>query len=254
MQQRGKHAVITGVITVLAAAITSLILAGRLDALLLVWLPSMLIAASTGVWLFFVQHQFEETYWARGNEWNATEAALRGSSHYDLPPVLRWLTANIGIHHVHHASARIPFYRLHKVLKHNPVLRDVSRLGLWQSIRCAGLTLWDEANQRLIFEEFRRLDRGGRCVRQCERRCTTRSTCSSRCARPGGVTTNAAARCLRPEPRPRCCRTGRSSPTRCCRTSSAHGAWSSPAGARRVALRPSASRCSRSSTCRPTPC
>ena len=90
----------------------------------------------------------------------ATEAALRGSSHYDLPPVLRWLTANIGIHHVHHASARIPFYRLHKVLKHNPALREISRLGLWQSIRCAGLTLWDEGNQRLIsFSHYARQQR-----------------------------------------------------------------------------------------------
>jgi len=170
LQQRLPHGVMKegwrpwvsamGTNIVLAAVITTLILVGRLDALLFVWLPSMLIAASTGVWLFFVQHQFEETYWARGNEWNATEAALRGSSHYDLPPVLRWLTANIGIHHVHHASARIPFYRLHKVLKHNPALREISRLGLWQSIRCAGLTLWDEGNQRLIsFSHYARQQR-----------------------------------------------------------------------------------------------
>lgn len=144
----------------LLATLGGIIALGGLNVLLFVWLPSMMLAASIGVWLFFVQHQFEETYWARGDKWNATEAALRGSSHYDLPPVLRWLTGNIGIHHVHHASARVPFYHLNNVLKHNPVLRDISRLGLWQSVRCAGLALWDEANQRLIsFSHYARLQR-----------------------------------------------------------------------------------------------
>ena len=75
---------------------------------------------------------------------------MRGSSHYDLPPVLRWLTGNIGVHHIHHVSARIPFYKLREVLKHNPALKDVNRLGMLESIRCASLTLWDEASQRLI--------------------------------------------------------------------------------------------------------
>ena len=69
---------------------------------------------------------------------------MRGSSHYDLPPVLRWLTGNIGVHHIHHVSARIPFYKLREVLKHNPALKDVNRLGMLESIRCASLTLWDE--------------------------------------------------------------------------------------------------------------
>lgn len=144
----------------LMAILGAIVLLGGLDILLFLWLPSMMLAASIGVWLFFVQHQFEETYWARGDQWNATDAALRGSSHYDLPPVLRWLTGNIGIHHVHHASARVPFYHLNKVLKHNPVLRDISRLGLWQSVRCASLSLWDETSQRLIsFSHYARLQR-----------------------------------------------------------------------------------------------
>jgi len=127
---------------------------------LLVYLPMMVMAASAGVWLFFVQHQFEETYWARGEDWNFHEAALRGSSHYDLPPVLRWFTANIGIHHVHHLNSRIPYYRLPQVLRDEPALSAVGRLTLVASIRCAGLTLWDESSRRLIsFREMRRMRR-----------------------------------------------------------------------------------------------
>jgi acyl-lipid omega-6 desaturase (Delta-12 desaturase) len=127
---------------------------------LLVYLPMMILAASAGVWLFFVQHQFEETYWARGEDWNFHEAALRGSSHYDLPPILRWFTANIGIHHVHHLNSRIPYYRLPQVLRDEPSLRALGRLTLLASIRCAGLTLWDEPSRRLIsFRELRRMCR-----------------------------------------------------------------------------------------------
>jgi acyl-lipid omega-6 desaturase (Delta-12 desaturase) len=123
---------------------------GGWEALLLVHLPTVAIAASAGVWLFFVQHQFEETHWSRHEEWESTEAALKGSSHYDLPAPLRWLTANIGIHHVHHVASRIPFYRLPSVLKGHPHLKDMGRITMLQSIRCVGLTLWDEANRRLV--------------------------------------------------------------------------------------------------------
>ena len=127
---------------------------------LLFYLPVMVLAASAGVWLFFVQHQFEQTYWARGEDWNFHEAALRGSSHYDLPPILRWFTANIGIHHIHHLSSRIPYYRLAQVLRDEPQMRAVSRLTLLDSIRCVGLSLWDESSRRLIsFRELRRMER-----------------------------------------------------------------------------------------------
>jgi omega-6 fatty acid desaturase (delta-12 desaturase) len=102
------------------------------------------------VWLFYVQHQFEETLWAKGDSWDRHDAALHGSSHYDLPPVLRWFTANIGVHHVHHLCSRIPFYRLGQVLRDHPELRDVSRLTLLESFRCVRLVLWDEAEKRLI--------------------------------------------------------------------------------------------------------
>jgi len=127
---------------------------------LLIYLPIILISSSIGVWLFFVQHQFETTYWARGKDWDFQEAALKGSSHYALPPILRWFTANIGVHHVHHLNSRIPYYRLQQVLRDEPELRGMSRLTLLESVRCAGLTLWDEASQRLIsFRELRRMGR-----------------------------------------------------------------------------------------------
>jgi omega-6 fatty acid desaturase (delta-12 desaturase) len=78
------------------------------------------------------------------------DSALRGSSYYDLPGFLRWLTANIGIHHVHHLSSRIPYYRLPRVLHDHPELRNVGRLTLLQSFRCVRLTLWDETQRRLV--------------------------------------------------------------------------------------------------------
>lgn len=120
---------------------------------------TMLLAATIGVWLFYVQHQFEGAAWSRNGEWNRDEAALAGSSHYDLPPLLRWFTANIGIHHVHHLSSRIPFYRLPKVLNDFPELRPMSRVGLLESFRCARLALWDEGRGRLVsFREARAAD------------------------------------------------------------------------------------------------
>lgn len=124
---------------------------------LMIHLPIALIGAAVGVWLFYVQHQFEHTLWQPGAEWSHPEAALHGSSHYDLPAVLRWFTANIGVHHVHHLCSRIPFYRLSEVLRRHPELASVSRLTLMQSFGCVRLVLWDEARQRLVsFRDARR--------------------------------------------------------------------------------------------------
>ena len=134
-------------IAVIVAALIWLI---GVKAFLLVHLPIMLLAASAGVWLFYVQHQFEQTTWADDSRWNLHEAALHGSSHYELPPVLRWFTANIGVHHIHHLCSRIPCYRLPQVLRDHPELRDVGRLTLWQSFRCVRLVLWDERQDRLV--------------------------------------------------------------------------------------------------------
>ncbi|WP_119390298.1 fatty acid desaturase [Taklimakanibacter lacteus] len=117
---------------------------------LLVHLPITLIAASIGVWLFYVQHQFEETFWDHDADWSFHDAALHGSSHYDLPVVLRWFTANIGVHHVHHLSSRIPYYRLPEVLRDRPELKDVGRLTLLESLRSVRLVLWDRKKRRLV--------------------------------------------------------------------------------------------------------
>jgi omega-6 fatty acid desaturase (delta-12 desaturase) len=127
-----------------------------LKAFLLVHLPIIVLAAAAGVWLFYVQHQFEETLWAQEPSWNRQEAALHGSSHYDLPGVLRWMTANIGVHHVHHLSSGIPFYRLRDVLRDHPELGNVGRLTLMQSFSCIRLVLWDESSRKLVsFRELR---------------------------------------------------------------------------------------------------
>ncbi len=142
----------------LAIAVAGMLWLGGWQMLAFVYVPTLMLAASIGVWLFYVQHQFEDTYWARRPAWDATESALHGSSHYDLPPILRWMTGNIGVHHVHHVSSRIPFYRLQTVLKHHPHLKDVGRIRFFESLRLAGLALWDEAGQRLVsFSHARKL-------------------------------------------------------------------------------------------------
>jgi omega-6 fatty acid desaturase (delta-12 desaturase) len=125
---------------------------------LLVHLPILVLAASIGVWLFYVQHQFEDTSWSHDEAWSFHEAAVHGSSHYHLPGVLRWFTANIGVHHVHHLCSRIPCYRLPDVLRDHPQLTAVGRITLLQSLRCVRLALWDEKGRRLI--SFGEAERG----------------------------------------------------------------------------------------------
>ena len=140
-----------------AAAAGVMIYAVGLGAFLAVQLPIVMIGASIGVWLFYVQHQFDRTHWERSPDWKHETAALHGSSYYDLPRPLMWLTGNIGIHHLHHLSSRIPFHKLPRVLKDHPELKDVGRLTLWESLKCVGLTLWDEEAKRLVsFRELRR--------------------------------------------------------------------------------------------------
>ena len=123
---------------------------GGLAPVLLVFLPTTLLAASAGVWLFFIQHQFEETSWNEDEDWQLHDAALHGSSFYDLPAILRWFTANIGIHHVHHLYSRIPFYRLTEVLRDHTVLTTMNRMTLAESFACSRLHLWDESHRRLL--------------------------------------------------------------------------------------------------------
>ena len=142
------NAIATNAVTALLYAV--LIHAAGLAAFLAVQLPVTLIAASAGVWLFYVQHQFEETCWTSKAEWSFHEAALLGSSHLELPPILRWFTANVGLHHVHHLCSRVPFYRLPEVLRDNPALANVNRLSIKDSLATFRLALWDEQRQRLV--------------------------------------------------------------------------------------------------------
>ena len=122
--------------------------------------PITLMAASLGVWLFYVQHQFEDTYWHRHQDWDFFDAALEGSSYLVLPRPLQWMTANIGLHHVHHLSSRIPNYRLEECMEANPELQRATRLTLRDSFRLIRLTLWDEEREQLVgFRELRRMER-----------------------------------------------------------------------------------------------
>ena len=117
---------------------------------LLVHVPLMTLSCSMGVWLFYVQHQFEPTYWEHDSQWAYNDAALVGSSYYRLPRLLQWATGNIGLHHVHHLSARIPNYRLQEALESIPELRKVTTLTLRESLRCVRLALWDERERKLV--------------------------------------------------------------------------------------------------------
>ncbi len=131
---------------------------GGWEPLVWVFLPTTAGAAMIGVWLFYVQHQFEETSWDTDTDWQLQDAALRGSSHYVLPGILRWFSANIGVHHVHHLQSRVPFYRLPEILKDHHRLNEVQRLTLGRSLSCVKLKLWDEQSRRLIsFAEARTL-------------------------------------------------------------------------------------------------
>ena len=131
---------------------------GGLMPILLIFLLSTLLAATAWVWLFYVQHQFETTHWEAEEDWQLHDAALHGSSHYVMPAVLQWLSANIGIHHVHHLHSRIPFYRLPRVLRDHADLATGNRMTIRESFQNARLHLWDEDSRRLLsFREARTL-------------------------------------------------------------------------------------------------
>ncbi|MGI8714505.1 MAG: fatty acid desaturase [Solirubrobacteraceae bacterium] len=123
---------------------------------LLVWAPSAMLAGSVGIWLFYVQHQFEDAYWQSASEWSYGEAALRGSSYLQLPRLLQFFTGNIGLHHVHHLNARIPNYNLQRAHDENEIFHRVPTLSLLDGLRAVNLKLWDQENQKLItFSEAR---------------------------------------------------------------------------------------------------
>jgi omega-6 fatty acid desaturase (delta-12 desaturase) len=131
---------------------------------LMVQLPITLLSGSIGVWLFYVQHQYEDTYWHRHEDWDFFDAALEGSSHLVLPRPLQWITGNIGIHHVHHLSSRIPNYRLQECMDANPALQRATRITLRDAWRLMHLTLWDDEARQLV--RFRDVAAGPRRNRE----------------------------------------------------------------------------------------
>jgi omega-6 fatty acid desaturase (delta-12 desaturase) len=128
---------------------------------LAVQIPITIATSGLGMWLFYVQHQFEDTYWSKTNEWDFAAAAIHGSSFYRLPKVLQWFTGNIGFHHVHHLSPKIPNYLLEKVHAEVPEVRSASVLTIRTSLKSLPLTLWDERRKKLIsFSQLKKLKPG----------------------------------------------------------------------------------------------
>jgi omega-6 fatty acid desaturase (delta-12 desaturase) len=117
---------------------------------LLISAPPQLLAGSIGIWLFYVQHQFEDAYWENAAGWGYEDAALRGSSYLKLPGVLRFFTGNIGYHHIHHLNARIPNYNLRRAHEENTIFHNVPTLSLWDGLLAVRLKLWDEDHKRLV--------------------------------------------------------------------------------------------------------
>jgi omega-6 fatty acid desaturase (delta-12 desaturase) len=140
------HFTNAGIVAALVAAHLTI----GLPALMLTQAPTLLIAGAAGVWLFYVQHQFEDAYWARRPAWEPLKAALEGSSYYKLPAVLQWFTGSIGLHHIHHVQPRIPFYNLQRCQAAVPAFQAVSPLTIRRSLRSLRLRLWDEEGRRLI--------------------------------------------------------------------------------------------------------
>jgi acyl-lipid omega-6 desaturase (Delta-12 desaturase) len=110
----------------------------------------MCVAGTAGLWLFYLQHQFEDAYWERGGDWDYTDAALKGSSFFKLPRILQWFSGNIGFHHIHHLSPRIPNYNLERCHQSDPLFHEVEPMTLMQSLKSIGLRLWDESSQKLV--------------------------------------------------------------------------------------------------------
>ena len=120
------------------------------ETVLKLFLPIVLFGSWIGGWLFYIQHQFEDTHWDENDDWNFHAAAVHGSSYYVLPRPLQWLSGSIGLHHLHHLCSRIPFYRLQECLDASPELKTVNRLTLKDSVGTWGLALWDEDSRKLV--------------------------------------------------------------------------------------------------------
>lgn len=161
-QEREKNSVYMTNIALLAVFLGVGSLIGYLN-LLAMWVPMMVFGSSIGVYLFYVQHQFEDTYWRWHQEWDYAEAALRGSSFFKLPKLLQWFSGNIGFHHLHHLSPKIPNYNLEKAHYDNPNFQQVQTITLKSSFRSMFLHLWDEQTHKLIsWRDYARIIRGQR--------------------------------------------------------------------------------------------
>ena len=147
-KEERRSVLITNLIAAIALVVANFTIGLR--AYLVIQLPITLLAGAIGIWLFYVQHQFEGVYWSRHDNWDALTAALRGSSYYKLPGVLRWFTANIGLHHVHHILPLIPNYHLQKCYQEVPGLHNITPLTFTRSLKSLRLNLWDEKQQKLV--------------------------------------------------------------------------------------------------------
>lgn len=130
--------------------VVALSLVFGVKAYLVIQLTAMAVAGAAGFWLFYVQHQFEGVYWERGADWDYTAAALQGSSFYKLPRILQWFTGNIGYHHIHHLSSRIPNYNLERCHKADPLFQQVKPIGLFSSFKSLSFRFWDEPHRKLV--------------------------------------------------------------------------------------------------------
>jgi omega-6 fatty acid desaturase (delta-12 desaturase) len=153
-ERRNVHLTNLGIVAVLVAAWCTI----GLSTFLLVYAPIIILASSIGSWLFFIQHQYEHAYWQPHASWEFSRSAFEGSSYYRLPRVLQWFTGNIGFHHIHHLESRIPNYNLPRCFAVVPELRQAVTLGIWDSVQCSRLKLWDEQLQRMV--TFREVQRG----------------------------------------------------------------------------------------------
>jgi omega-6 fatty acid desaturase (delta-12 desaturase) len=152
-KQEKTNVYFTNIVVLIMAALISFLIGVK--AFLMIQLPVILIAHSLGIWLFYIQHQFDDVYWERDNKWDYKVSAIQGSSFLKLPAVLQWFTGNIGFHHVHHLSSRIPNYYLAKCHRENEIFRQVKPIIWFSTFRSLTLGLWDEANQRMI--SFRKI-------------------------------------------------------------------------------------------------
>ncbi len=135
---------------VLLAIYGTLCLTIGVKSFFMIWLPMTIISGATGIWLFYIQHQYEDTYWRDKDEWDYVTAAVMGSSFYKLPRIVQWFSGNIGFHHIHHLSPKIPNYKLEQCHNEIPMFQQAPTLTLWESLKSHSLRLWDEDQKKLV--------------------------------------------------------------------------------------------------------